>query len=352
MKNNKKCKNKYKQILIAVFSVIIICVVVLGAGYMYIRANIYKKTEPLTSEHLQAPVKTKEETIGYTEVEGITNVLLVGVDGIDFDEKYQRSDSMIIATLDSNKEKVKLTSLYRDTLVYIPGYGEEKMNLAFSLGGPELVMETIKYNFDVNIEKYIMINFAGFEAIIDQIGGVEIDVKEYQLHELNKYIGQATGGGDCPVEKAGLQILNGKQALSYARIRKGVGDDYERTERQREVLFKVAEKLQKTDVIKYFSIANKMLDYLRTNIEIMDGLNMAYTISKFSNLETEQLSIPVQELCVDEEVNGNMALRMDRYENALILNDFIFNDTLPDFILNRSTEKNQSIYYEYEGFGE
>ena len=188
MKNNKKCKNKYKQILIAVFSVIIICVVVLGAGYMYIRANIYKKTEPLTSEHLQAPVKTKEETIGYTEVEGITNVLLVGVDGIDFDEKYQRSDSMIIATLDSNKEKVKLTSLYRDTLVYIPGYGEEKMNLAFSLGGPELVMETIKYNFDVNIEKYIMINFAGFEAIIDQIGGVEIDVKEYQLHELNKYI--------------------------------------------------------------------------------------------------------------------------------------------------------------------
>lgn len=352
MKNNKKCKNKYKQILIAVFSVIIICVVVLGAGYMYIRANIYKKTEPLTSEHLQAPVKTKEETIGYTEVEGITNVLLVGVDGIDFDEKYQRSDSMIIATLDSNKEKVKLTSLYRDTLVYIPGYGEEKMNLAFSLGGPELVMETIKYNFDVNIEKYIMINFAGFEAIIDQIGGVEIDVKEYQLHELNKYIGQATGGGDCPVEKAGLQILNGKQALSYARIRKGVGDDYERTERQREVLFKVVEKLQKTDVIKYFSIANKMLDYLRTNIEIMDGLNMAYTISKFSNLETEQLSIPVHELCVDEEFNGNMALRMDRYENALILNDFIFNDTLPDFILNRSTEKNQSIYYEYEGFGE
>ena len=352
MKNNKKCKNKYKQILIAVFSVIIICVVVLGAGYMYIRANIYKKTEPLTSEHLQAPVKTKEETIGYTEVEGITNVLLVGVDGIDFDEKYQRSDSMIIATLDSNKEKVKLTSLYRDTLVYIPGYGEEKMNLAFSLGGPELVMETIKYNFDVNIEKYIMINFAGFESIIDQIGGVEIDVKEYQLHELNKYIGQATGGGDCPVEKAGLQILNGKQALSYARIRKGGGDDYERTERQREVLFKVAEKLQKTDVIKYFSIANKMLDYLRTNIEIMDGLNMAYTISKFSNLETEQLSIPVQELCVDEEFNGNMALRMDRYENALILNDFIFNDTLPDFILNRSTEKNQSIYYEYEGFGE
>ena len=201
----------------------------------------------------------------------------------------------------------------------------------------------------------------GYDRLLRVFKKLKNDVIDIELilvgngdkyNELNKYIGQATGGGDCPVEKAGLQILNGKQALSYARIRKGVGDDYERTERQREVLFKVVEKLQKTDVIKYFSIANKMLDYLRTNIGIMDGLNMAYTISKFSNLETEQLSIPVQELCVDEEVNGNMALRMDRYENALILNDFIFNDTLPDFILNRSTEKNQSIYYEYEGFGE
>ena len=95
-----------------------------------------------------------------------------------------------------------------------------------------------------------------------------------------------------------------------------------------------------------------MLDYLRTNMEIIELLDMAYTVSKFPSLDTEQLSIPAPELCVDEMINGNIGLRMDRYENALILNDFIFNDTLPDFILNRSTEKDPSIYYEYEGFGE
>ena len=226
------------------------------------------------------------------------------------------------------------------------------MNLSFSLGGPELVMDTIRYNYDLNIEKYVMINFVGFEAIIDQIGGIDIDVQQYQLHELNKYIGVDTGGKNSSVEKPGLQTLNGKQALSYARIRKGVGDDFERAERQREVLFEVAEKLQKTKPIKYLGIANKMLDYLRTNMELSECLNMAYTIFKFPSLDMEQLSIPAPELCVDEEVDGNLVLRMDRYENALILNDFIFNDTLPDFILNRSTERDTSIYYEYDGFGE
>ena len=98
-------------------------------------------------------------------------------------------------------------------------------------------------------------------AIIDQIGGLEIDVKDYQLDELNKYIGESTGGNDCPVTESGLQLLNGKQALSYSRIRKGVGDEFERTERQREVLFKIAEKLRETNPIKYLGIVNSCLLY-------------------------------------------------------------------------------------------
>lgn len=351
-KNSKQIKNKSKQVFIMFFSLFIVCLILIGSVYLYARGKIYRKTKPTVITEIETPVKPKEETIEYKEVDGITNVLLIGADGINFDLEDQRSDSMIIATLDSNNKKVKLTSLYRDALVYIPGYGEDKMNASFSLGGPELVMDTIRYNYDLNIEKYVMINFIGFESIIDQIGGIDIDVQQYQLNELNKYIGVDTGGDNSSVEKPGLQILNGKQALSYARIRKGVGDDFERTERQREVLFKVAKKLQKTKPIKYFGIANKMLDYLRTNMEINECLNMAYTIYKFPSLDTEQLSIPVPELTVDDEVDGNLVLRMDRYENALILNDFIFNDILPDFIINRSTEKDESIYYEYEGFGE
>lgn len=350
-RRNKRKLSKKKKIIISAFSVLLLLIVFIASGYFYVRSKIYRPTKQIEKPTVTQNTES-EETVEYRTVEGITNVLLLGVDGIDFDAADQRSDSMIIATLDSNNKKIKLTSLYRDALVYIPGYGENKMNASFSLGGPELVMETIKYNYDINIEKYVMINFVGFEAIIDQIGGIEIDVQEYQLNELNKYIGEATGGNDCPVEEPGLQTLNGKQALSYARIRKGVGDDYERTERQREVIFKVAEKLQKTKPIKYLGIATKMLDYLRTNIDLYECLDLAYTVFKFSSLVTEQLSIPVPELSEDVKIDGiGWVISMDRYENAEILNDFIFNDYLPDFILNRSTEKDPSIYFEYDGFG-
>lgn len=351
-KENNKKKNRKKKYIIITTSIIAIIAILLATGYLYVRGKIYRQTKPSNTISNVNNKDNSDEKVSYTEVKGITNILLIGADGIDFDSADQRSDSMIIATLDNNNKKIKLTSLYRDSLVYIPGYGENKMNASFSLGGPELVMDTIRYNYDINIEKYVMINFVGFESIIDQIGGIEIDVQEYQLHELNKYIGEATGGNDCPVEEAGLQILNGKQALSYARIRKGVGDDYERTERQREVIFKVAEKLKETNPIKYFGIATKMLDYIRTNIDIYECVNLAYTVFKLPSLVTEQLSIPVPELCTDvkDPVHG-WVMSMDAYENAQILNDFIFNDYLPDFILNRSTEKDPSIYYEYDGFG-
>ena len=118
------------------------------------------------------------------------------------------------------------------------------------------------------------------------------------------------------------------------------------------MLFKVAEKLQKTNPIKYFGIASKMLNYIRTNIDIYECLDLAYTVFKFPSLVTEQLSIPVPELSSDEKIEGiGWVIKMDRYQNAVILNDFIFEDYLPDFILNRSTEKDESIYFEYDGFG-
>ena len=339
--SRKKRWSTKKKVIVSTVIVFALLICTIVTGYMVIRSKIYSGL---------TPSETTSDT-EYKEVEGITNVLLIGTDARTLDEA-SRADSIIIATLDNNNKQIRLTSLFRDTLVNIPGHGEGKLNAALAYGGIELLIETIKETYGISLDKYVIINFWGFEAIIDQMDGLELNVEEYMLEELNKYIGESTGGNDCPVTEVGLQVLNGKQALSYARIRKGVGDDFERTERQREVLFKVAEKLQKTKPIKYLGISNKMLDYLRTNMELSECLNMAYTIFKFPSLDTEQLSIPVPELTVDEEIDGNSVLRMDRYENALILNDFIFNDTLPDFILNRSTEKDKSIYYEYEGFGE
>ena len=332
-KKNEKKKKRYslrnRIIASAIFMILAVVVGVSIGYYSYVKSKIY--TEPNEIEVKTVEKKNEEEEVNYKEVDGITNVLLVGTDARDLKESA-RADSIIIATLDNNKKEIRLTSLFRDTLVNIDGYGPYKLNAAMAFGGISLLKDTIQETYNISIDKYIIINFWGFEAIIDQMGGLEIDVKDYQLDELNKYIGESTGGNDCPVTESGLQVLNGKQALSYARIRKGVGDEFERTERQREVLFKVAEKLRETKPTKYFGVMNSMLDYINTNIDILDALNMAYTIYKFPSLETKQVHIPVTELASDMNYGGEVGwvFIMDREQNTEILHDFIFNGIEPD----------------------
>ena len=327
--DKKRKSSKRRRIISSIIILVIVGMIGIVMGYFsYIKSKIYTKPNEV---ELKTVEKKEEDDVEYKEVEGITNVLLVGTDGRDLEEAA-RADSIIIATLDSNNKEIRLTSLFRDTLVNIEGYGANKLNAAMAFGGIELLKDTIRETYDISIDKYIIINFWGFEAIIDQIGGLEIDVKDYQLNELNKYIGESTGGNDCPVTESGLQLLNGKQALSYARIRKGVGDEFERTERQREVLFKVAEKLRETKPTKYLGIVNSMLDYINTNIDIMDAINMAYTIYKFPSLDTKQIHIPITELSDDMKYGGGIGwvFIMDRKQNTEILHDFIFNDIEPD----------------------
>ena len=320
MSRKKKSWSTTKKVVLSLVMVLVILIGTVLGFYKHIKNKIYVKKEPSISNNDSE----------FKEVEGITNVLLIGVDARDLDEPC-RSDSMIIATLDNNNKKVKLTSLFRDTLVDIPGHGEAKLNSAYMLGGPELLMKTVKETYNVSIDKYIIINFWGFETIVDYIGGIEVDVKDYQLEELNKYIGESTGGNDCPVEKAGIQTLNGKQALSYARIRYNVGDEYERTDRQREVIFKVIEKLQNTKPSKYLGVMNTMLEYIKTNIDPLEALNMAYTIYKFPSLDVEQLQIPLVALSETRNYKelGSVFL-MDRLQNASILYNFIYENKYPN----------------------
>ena len=320
MSKKKKKWSTTKKVVLSLLAVLVILVGTVLGFYQHVKNKIYIEKEPSIS---------KSDT-EFQEVKGITNVLLIGVDARDLDEPC-RSDSMIIATIDNNNKKVKLTSLFRDTLVDIPGHGDAKLNSAYMLGGPELLLETVKETYNVSIDKYIIINFWGFETIVDYIGGIEVDVKDYQLEELNKYIGESTGGNDCPVEKAGIQTLNGKQALSYARIRYNVGDEYERTDRQREVIFKVVEKLQNTKPSKYLGIMNTMLEYIRTNIDPLEALNMAYTIYKFPSLDVEQLQIPLVALSETRNYKelGSVFL-MDRLQNASVLYNFIYENKYPN----------------------
>ena len=236
-------------------------------------------------------------------------------------------DQIIIATIDNNTKKLKLSSIMRDTFVDIPGYGEQKINAALALGGPELLMKTIKENFNFTLDKYVMVNFWGFEDIIDGIGGIEVDVKDYEIPEINKFIGEVRDVKSPPLTTPGLQHLDGQQALAYARIRKVGNGSYERTERQRRVLDIVAEKMMDVSVTKYPGLLYDLLPSVKTNIEPLTLLNYAYTVSKFGELKFEQLQIPATELSQGGLYrNKGWVLLIDKEQNGKILNDFIYND--------------------------
>ena len=107
----------------------------------------------------------------------------------------------------------------RDTLVNIPGHGEQKINAALAFGGPDLLMKTIKENFNLSLNKYVMVNFNGFTSIINAVGGIDVDVHDYEIKELNKFIGEYEKVKSPKIEKPGMQHLDGVQATAYCRIR-------------------------------------------------------------------------------------------------------------------------------------
>lgn len=313
---DKKKMSKKTKIIITISIILALLVGSVVFGYFYVRSKIYSNSDI-------SDITTEDS---FEEVPGITNILLIGTDARDLNERA-RSDSIIIATIDNNTKKLKLSSIMRDTFVDIPGYGEQKINAALALGGPELLMKTIKENFDFTLDKYVMVNFWGFEDIIDGIGGIEVDVKDYEIPEINKFIGEVRDVKSPPITTPGLQHLDGQQALAYARIRKVGNGSYERTERQRRVLDIVAEKMMDVSVVKYPGLLYDLLPSVKTNIEPLTLLNYAYTVSKFGELKFEQLQIPATELSQGGLYrNKGWVLLTDKEQNGKILNDFIYND--------------------------
>lgn len=313
---HKKQMSKKTKIIITISIILALLVGSVVFGYFYVRSKIYSNSDI-------SDITTEDS---FEEVPGITNILLIGTDARDLNERA-RSDSIIIATIDNNTKKLKLSSIMRDTFVDIPGYGEQKINAALALGGPELLMKTIKENFNFTLDKYVMVNFWGFEDIIDGIGGIEVDVKDYEIPEINKFIGEVRDVKSPPLTTPGLQHLDGQQALAYARIRKVGNGSYERTERQRRVLDIVAEKMMDVSVVKYPGLLYDLLPSVKTNIEPLTLLNYAYTVSKFGELKFEQLQIPATELSQGGLYrNKGWVLLTDKEQNGKILNDFIYND--------------------------
>ncbi|MEX6586735.1 LCP family protein [Paraclostridium bifermentans] len=317
---------KSTKIIIGIF--IAIAIVILGSfGYVYAKLNgIYVK-----DSDSKVKATSKEEHEGKL-VDGITNILLVGIDGTNID-KGNRSDSVMLATIDSKSKQLKITSIARDTYVDIPGHGYEKLTHAYAYGGIDLLKEVFKNNFDIDIDKYIAVNFVSFIDVMDEIGGVEVDVKSKDINEVNKYIdGCYQYYGDRKnkepkeyITEPGVQRLNGYQALAFSRIRY-TDSAYARDNRHREVAQSVYNEFLKQDPMMYKKAADILLENTKTNISPMEMLDLGYTVYNIKDSKIEQMEFPL-----DGHRNGHIiskqkgwVLEWDKDYNLNALHEFVY----------------------------
>ena len=198
-----------------------------------------------------------------------TNYAFFGIDSQtgSMSDRGNRSDSIIVVSINNSTKDVKLLSIYRDTYVSINGK-YSKINAAYSWGGPELAISTINRNLDLNIEKYATVNFKILADIVDAVGGIEVKVDKSILKNLNAYIGdmnRINGGHSPKLSSADTYTLDGNQAVAYSRIRYTAGGDLARAGRQREVLQKIFDKAKKNP-LKMMSVMDEILPQVKTNM--------------------------------------------------------------------------------------
>ncbi len=260
--------------------------------------------------------------------EDVINILLLGVENI-FGETYGRSDSIMVASLNKKTGEIGLVSFLRDTYVKIPGHGSDRLNAAYSYGGAKLIMETIEENFRVDIDSYVIINFEGFEALIDELGGIKISLTPAESEYLNttRYISN-------PEERntvAGVQTMSGSQVLGYCRVRKvptanGLQYDYGRTYRQRTVLKAVFDKYKEKNLVELYTVMKKCFSYVTAPASLESiAAECLQIVMEHRTLEFETLQIPAKGYFKDATIGGQEVLSFYP-KNIDILQEFLYGE--------------------------
>ena len=261
---------------------------------------------------------------------GIHNIALFGVDARDYSTNA-RSDAIMILSVNTGTGSLKLSTLMRDTLVSVPGYGDMKLTEAYAYGGPELAVQTINQNFGLDITEYATVTFAGMAEIIDAAGGVEVEITEEERVSANGSIWEqwdACGMEEDYIESAGRQVLSGTQAVAYARIRHVGNADYQRTSRQRIVLTALIDQLL-THPYKIPQTLMAAEDAVETSLDQADLLQLMPVV--LHGIDVDSARFPLNaDIISDAYYVGNAACiyaDMDSTRSALY--DFIYNDINP-----------------------
>lgn len=262
------------------------------------------------------------------ELEGYMTVALFGGDSRDgLLEEGAHADTIIVAAINNDTKEVKLASVYRDTLTEQMNGKIQKANYAYFAGGPKDAINMLNKNFDLDIQKYVTVDFKVLADVIDLLGGIEVDVTDAEAKELNNYIDETAmvaGKKANRLASGGKQLLDGSQAVTYARIRKNVGGDFKRTERQQVVIRKVVEKAKTTNISTINKIINKVFAQISTNFTLNDMIGLAagaldYRIGESTGFPMEAMNSRIEKV-------GSAIAPVGLVENVKELHEFLYPD--------------------------
>ena len=300
---NKKAKDKQKTpgkgfliaIVVLLVLVILFCAVLIVInGYLNKINRVDENIDVIAPENQDFEVdKEIDPTLSVTDADDIQwhntenlkdddliNIMLVGQDSRG--NTRERSDSMILVSINPRTGEVAMVSFLRDLYVQIPGYYDNRMNAAYAFGGFPLLYEVMQVNFGITCDGGIEVNFEGFKDIVDVIGGVDVELTYREAQVVGTYV-------------EGVNHLNGEQALTYARIRK-LDSDFGRTNRQRTVLQAILNKVRHLSVTELFNLVNTCLEFVTTDMTNSQILDIAtVTLPLLSNLELESYRIPTDD---------------------------------------------------------
>ena len=261
-------------------------------------------------------------------LDGIRNILLLGVDSRS-GKIEGRTDTMILLTVDIENKVIKLTSFLRDLYVEIPGYKNNRLNSAFVFGGFDLLAKTFEKNFGIKPDAYVAVNLAGLARIIDELGGVYVDVNASKIDRINaviywynKQVLNLSNLTNGYLTKGGYQKLNGKQAEAWARYRYSESD-YQRSARQRQLISLIFDEIKKMSVKELATFAVQNASYFQTNLSLTEIISLAPAVLAMHDADIQEFRIPIDNGSTSQKISGMNVLVPDRKKNANALKEFL-----------------------------
>lgn len=240
------------------------------------------------------------------------NILIIGVDSSP-EGKRGRSDTMMLAQVDAESGSVRIASFLRDLYVSIPGAGSTRLNAAYYYGGEKLLKETLEKHFDLRIDRTVTVRFSTLIDVIDQLGGVEMEISPKELSHFNDIVmdynrSYSLSGGT--VKEAGTHLLSGKQALCYSRIRK-IDSDFQRASRQQRMIAAMLDRISALPKWDLLGLSLKTISKLDTDLSLRDVMGLMPMAARLKTLDFQTVTVPFEGAFTEETVNGMMVLKPD-----------------------------------------